>query len=53
MKKILNVSAYLHKKCINKASKYGKKVKLLKIDQKKILSSCPSLMSQNAHQQNS
>ena len=51
--KYFNVSAYLHKKCTNKASKYGKKVKLLKIDQKKLFSSCPGLMSQNAHQQNS
>jgi len=53
IKNILNVSAHLHKICINKTSKYGKQVKLLKIDQKKNFSSCPGLMSQNAHQQNS
>ena len=53
MKKILNVSAYLHKKCISKSSRYGKQVKLLKIEQKKNFSSCPCLMPQNAYQQNS
>ena len=54
MKNILNVSAYLlTQKCINNASKYGKQVKSLKIDQKKHFSSCPGLMLQNAHQQNS
>jgi hypothetical protein len=40
--KYFNVSAYLHKKCINKASKQGKKVKLLKIIRKSTSALAPA-----------
>jgi len=53
MKNILNTSAYLHNKYINKASKYIKQVEMLKIEQNKNFSSCPCFISQNAYQQNS